>query len=206
MHKLIDEGHDGFIREYDGTIYEINAFYPNQIKSATDNEGSFNPDNDDIRYSIRGGNTVGHTPDAAVSEAYENAVKDTRSKTLVGALATSLWTADGRKRFRNKFAESYFDYTRSVKALQDAIEKKAGQKIEAFEDVWKSLNQKSSIDEQEINTVNRGLIQPLMGHVAGIVKKLRKKKSALADIDSVEKYLNAKHGLERNELMARYSP
>ncbi len=26
------------------------------------------------------------------------------------------------------------------------------------------------------------------------------------DIDAVEKYLNAKHGLERNELMARYSP
>ncbi len=90
-----------------------------------------------------------------------------------------------------------------MKALQDAIEKKAGQKIEAFEDVWKSLNQKSSIDEQEINTVSRGLIQPQMGHVAGIVKKLRANKSALADIDSVEKYLNAKHGLERNELMAR---
>ena len=35
------------------------------------------------------------------------------------------------------------------------------------------------------------------------MKKLRKQKSALADIDSVEKYLNAKHGLERNELMAR---
>lgn len=95
MQKLIDAGHDGFIREYDGTIDEINAFYPNQIKSATENEGGFNPSNDDIRYSLRGGrSTVGHTPDAAVSEAYENAVKDTRGKTLVGALATSLWTAE----------------------------------------------------------------------------------------------------------------
>lgn len=67
------------------------------------------------RFSLK--EESGAKPDATVSEAYENAVKDTRGKTLVGALATSLWTADGRRRFRNKFAESYFDYTRSVKAL-----------------------------------------------------------------------------------------
>ncbi len=42
MNTLINEGYDGFIREEDGVIYEANAFYPNQIKSATDNVGSYN--------------------------------------------------------------------------------------------------------------------------------------------------------------------
>lgn len=160
-------------------------------------------DEHEQRLSIRGGSMVGHTPDAAVSEAYENAVKDTRGKTLVGALASSLWTADGRKRFKNKFAESYFDYTRSVKALQEAIEKKAGQKIEAFEDVWKSLNQKSSIDEREISELNEHIVKPLMSHVAHIIDIFKSSWPSEASIDSVEMYLNSKHALERNELMTR---
>ena len=53
MQKLIEQGHDGFIREYDGEIDEINAFYPHQIKSATDNIGTFDANNDDIRFSLR---------------------------------------------------------------------------------------------------------------------------------------------------------
>ncbi len=54
MQKLIDAGYDGFIREYDGVIEEINAFSPNQIKSATDNIGTFDSGNDDIRYQFVG--------------------------------------------------------------------------------------------------------------------------------------------------------
>ncbi len=52
MQKLIEEGYDGFIREYDGIIWEINAFYPNQIKSATENIGTFDTNNNDIRYRV----------------------------------------------------------------------------------------------------------------------------------------------------------
>ena len=53
MQKLIDEGYDGFIRKYDGEVEEINAFYPNQIKSADDYNGDFSTYNNDIRYSLR---------------------------------------------------------------------------------------------------------------------------------------------------------
>lgn len=54
MNDLIAQGYDGFIREYDGEVEEINAFFPNQIKSATDNVGTFDGNNPDIRYQFVG--------------------------------------------------------------------------------------------------------------------------------------------------------
>lgn len=48
---LIDEGYDGVY--FDANLNgEWVAFNPNQIKSATDNDGSFSEENDDIRFSI----------------------------------------------------------------------------------------------------------------------------------------------------------
>lgn len=52
------KGHDGivYLNEYEDTENPADswiAFNPNQIKSATDNNGDFSADNDDIRYSIR---------------------------------------------------------------------------------------------------------------------------------------------------------
>lgn len=48
---LIDEGYDGVY--YDGDLNgECVAFSPNQIKSATDNNGDFSEENDDIRFSF----------------------------------------------------------------------------------------------------------------------------------------------------------
>ena len=62
--RLQSEGYDGVIREEDGTIWEYIAFEPNQIKSADvvtyDDAGNiiplserFNPEKEDIRYSLR---------------------------------------------------------------------------------------------------------------------------------------------------------
>ncbi len=51
--ELIEEGYDGVY--YDGDLNgECVAFSPDQIKSATDNDGSFSGNSDDIRFSIRG--------------------------------------------------------------------------------------------------------------------------------------------------------
>ena len=54
MKALIEQGYDGFIREYDGEVEEINAFFPNQIKSAEENVGTFDEENPDIRYQFVG--------------------------------------------------------------------------------------------------------------------------------------------------------
>lgn len=45
-----EAGFDGVIREDDGTIDEFIAFEPNQIKSTTDNTGTFDSNNPDIRF------------------------------------------------------------------------------------------------------------------------------------------------------------
>lgn len=47
--RLIESGFDGVIRDY-GEGIEYVAFYPGQIKSATENRGTFDPSNPDIRY------------------------------------------------------------------------------------------------------------------------------------------------------------
>ena len=51
MNALITEGYDGFIRSEDGEWYETNAFRSNQIKSATENNGEFSEEDNDIRFS-----------------------------------------------------------------------------------------------------------------------------------------------------------
>lgn len=141
---------------------------------------------------------VSHVPDAVVSGMYEASVKDTRDQTMLGALASGVWTKEGRLRWKNKFAESYLDYSRSVKALQDALAKKRGEDVRWFEDAWKALNAKSSIDEREIDVMSRTLSAPLGRWIADMVKRSDGKYS----LDDIEAYLNAKHGLERNSYMA----
>jgi N12 class adenine-specific DNA methylase len=153
---------------------------------------------DDELFRDGGDKDVSHVPDAVVSGMYEESVKDTRDQTMLGALASGLWTNDGRLRWKNKFAESYLDYSRSVKALQDALAKKRGVDVRWFEDAWKALNAKSSIDEREIDVMSRSLSAPLGRWVADMVKRSDGKYS----LDDIEAYLNAKHGLERNSYMA----
>ncbi len=52
--ELVANGYDGTITEEDGAETEFAVFRPNQIKSATDNVGTFDGRNNDIRYAIQG--------------------------------------------------------------------------------------------------------------------------------------------------------
>ena len=70
MKALIERGYDGFIREYDGEVEEINAFFPSQIKSAEENVGTFDGENPDIRYQF-----VGEKGAAAMDKAEEANVR-----------------------------------------------------------------------------------------------------------------------------------
>lgn len=139
---------------------------------------------------------------AAVARTlYEEAVRDTGDLSLLSALVRLPLGKEHRVRFKHKFAESFFDYSRSVKALQDALEQATGRKMESFEDAWKSLNTKSSMDQIELDRLNREFIRPLSRHIGKMIggKSLRGKRLGL---DDVEMYMNAVHGLERNRVMA----
>ena len=52
--KFIEQGHDGVVMMRDGKIVIAVAFYPTQIKSVIGNKkGTYDPNNPDIRYSLR---------------------------------------------------------------------------------------------------------------------------------------------------------
>ena len=138
--------------------------------------------------------------DQSAYDIYENAVKDSGTQTMLGALARTVFSKDARTRFKNKFAESYFDYSRSIKQLQDAIEESLGVKLDGYEDVWRTLNAKGSADAQEVNLAMLRYIAPLAEHIGTMVKGKRLNGEALT-LDDVEKYMNAVHGIERNKHM-----
>lgn len=200
------KGIDQRVMEIKQTLLPTSVTYSGESLSAakipylfeTNKDNGQNLSEDDELFRDGGDKDVSHVPDAVVSGMYEESVKDTRDQTMLGALASGLWTKDGRLRWKNKFAESYLDYSRSVKALQDALAKKRGVDVRWFEDAWKALNAKSSIDEREIDVMSRTLSAPLGRWIADMVKRSEGKYS----LDDIEAYLNAKHGLERNSYMA----
>ena len=50
--RLLEKGVDGTYVIEDGQVAEYAAFFPNQIKSAADNVGTFDNENEDIRFRI----------------------------------------------------------------------------------------------------------------------------------------------------------
>ena len=135
-----------------------------------------------------------------VRELYEEAVRDTGGRTLLGAFARCLVSGDARRRFVNEFSESYFDYSRALERLQGAIEGGLGVKLEGFEDVWRSLNAKGSVDAAEVDMVMRRYVAPLADHIGGMTVGCSLGGRALG-VDDVEVYMNAVHGLERNRVL-----
>ena len=140
-------------------------------------------------------------PESMARQIYEDAVRDTGDKMMLTALLSALGSKEARVRFKHKFAESWFDYSRSIKAVQDAIEQATGKTVRNFENVWKALNAKSSVDNMEISRVMHDFIMPL-SEFAGNMIKGRKIDGHDMTLDDVEKYMNAVHGIERNEAMA----
>ena len=162
---------------------------------------------DDVLY--RGANDS--EPVRTAKEIYEAAVTDAGDASLIGALARMLykWDSDGQKKwfsreareeFKHKFSESYFDFSRSIKQLQDAIQESLDVKLAGFEDVWRSLNAKGSIDAQEVNLAMLRYVMPLSEYLGEMTKDKQMDGKAL-DEDDVERYMNAVHGIERNSVL-----
>ena len=139
-----------------------------------------------------------------VASSYYNQKAETLgTKTLFGGL----WAAmrhpkeNGRK-FLNEASESFFDYSRSVKALQDGIAKALGRPIRDDEDAWRTMNTLPAVNQEQLNAVQNNLVAPLGEHIGNIIKNTKDKPGGARTMDDVEIYLNCKHALERNKAMA----
>lgn len=124
---------------------------------------------------------------------YEEAVMSTQAENMLSGIWYALKNGKkGFKSLRNDMAEAYVDGTRAVAEAQKAIEKKRGRKIRGYEDVHSAHNAKSSKDQREIFQLNDNILQPLSRAVANLINKADK------SFEEFSRYLNAKHGLERN--------
>ena len=94
-------------------------------------------------------------------------------------------------------AEAYQDNMRSVKILQEEIAKETGRPIADFENAYDRENHENSINKIEQEQYIRDVMKPTEKVLAKI--QLRKwKNKEFITFDEIEKYLIAKHGLERN--------
>lgn len=98
----------------------------------------------------------------------------------------------GFKSLMTGLEEGWFDRMNSLKILQDAIMK--GKDIPDRMNAYLLENQLSSKNTSEIRTFNKLFIDPMIEAAQKIFGR---------DIALLDNYLNAKHGLERNEYMAR---
>lgn len=116
-------------------------------------------------------------PSDGTREAYENALNE---KGLTG--------------FQAK--EAYQDSMLSLKILQDAIAAKDGSKIKSFENAYLAENRMSSVNTREMEVFAKDYFRPLVEEVARMIKE-----DGVSYRD-ITNYLIAKHGLERNKILA----
>ena len=151
--------------------------FDSQIKSATDNVGTFDPSNDDIRYRV-----APSTPSTGEArQLYDDAVRSYTKKNNVKK-TENLW---------HYLREAYQDSMLSVKKLMDAVLAETGNKLREADDVYRAENQLSSKNKAEIEKWERDFMKPLQLEILDLVKKG-------ASYEDIVEYLLAKHGLERN--------
>lgn len=94
-------------------------------------------------------------------------------------------------------AEAYQDNMRSVRILQEEIAKETGRPIADFENAYDRENHENSINKIEQEQYIRDIMKPTEKVLTKI--QLRKwENKEFITFDEIEKYLIAKHGLERN--------
>ena len=99
--------------------------------------------------------------------------------------------------FKFDLDEAWHDSLLSVKRLQEAISETRGVPIRDFENAYWHAVALSSVNAAEMEQLMNLRIQPFIEAVQDLCKK-----HDLTQED-IEVYLNCKHGLERNEAMAR---
>ena len=100
------------------------------------------------------------------------------------------------KGYRSEWDEAWHDSLVSVKRLQEALAEVRGTDLKDFENVYWHAVTLSSVTAAEQSELLNKYIQPLMDTVKDLCKKHGMTQ------DDLEVYLNCKHGLERNQLMA----
>ena len=91
-----------------------------------------------------------------------------------------------------RFQEAFQDSMLSLKVLQDLIEKQSGKPMRTFENAYTAENRLSSVNKVDNERYLEDFFKPLLSQIDKLAK--------MSDRNSVENYIYAKSGLERNEV------
>lgn len=116
--------------------------------------------------------------------------------------ASAIYEKGVANTFWHRFSEGWYDYLRSVRVLQDALQKAMGRKPDDFENVLLHALHKTSVDKAQWDKLKKNYIDPLSKSLAKIVDGKKMFRDGKLTQDDVEIYLNCKHGLERNDKFA----
>ena len=100
--------------------------------------------------------------------------------------------------FTDRVKEAWIDKTRSVKKMQEAIEKETGNKIADYANVYLLMNQMPGRVREKMDKFLKKHLDPLGEFLKEMFKNNYLKGSEEQKQKQVERYLNCKHGIERN--------
>ena len=142
MNHYIEQGYDGFIREYDGIVDEINAFFPNQIKSAEENNGDYSRSDNDIRHSLRGMPIKPNSAEVAKREAQTNpsaGPREAEPKTLKGKEALAALDNIFRENAASVMPETVSSLERFKDLFRRPIRTFLGELVKVKDEVWNKI-------------------------------------------------------------------
>jgi hypothetical protein len=188
--RFMEQGHDGVVFMRDGKIVTAVAFRPNQIKSATGNIGTYDPDNADIRYSREG---VMEQP-AAEPEAGQP--KPTRLN-IFGDPVLGSWSiqVDPKMELQDGLIYKMLDKNIDVKRIVEAV-KKTGRDIAAQ---WNPYLQEELYHGRTANAALEFQDKEWLP----LLKDMEKKGVTIGEL---EKYLHNRHAEDYNKLVAKRNP
>ena len=132
-------------------------------------------------------------------EMENQAREDVRFRTVGDASinATASLYNKGARNAWTRLKESFIDMNASVEELVKAIEKASGKVAQGFENILMALNQQSSKGLAAMESYQQKFLEPMFKEISEIMKKTGKK------YQDVVRYVILKHGLERNDKMAK---
>lgn len=126
----------------------------------------------------------------------EESIRFRRGSSTPPSSAQQLYDAS-QQSLANKFYRAYVDYTKPLRDVQEIIAKESGAPIQDFENAWEAENQRSSKSKNEIEQFELKYFEDIREAVKALEKKTG------MTYNEVLNYLIAKHGLERNVVLAQ---
>ena len=195
VENVIDYG--GYFEDEESTVYV--TFSPTQIKSATDNVGTFDAENPDIRYRMRNAGTAYDPRLGVISIDADRGGRYDK------------WSRQGMYRRASAVARYLLDDSMPLRHLMTHIRRSAGGVVGSATDLWRQKTMTVSRARFRIDEYNRKIGEPLMESVRDIYRATKDKAAGYLGKLAPEKknktyyidlYLMAKHIPERNAWMA----